>query len=227
MTLLSARTMSNVIHSIEEEHKRIAHELHEGIAQTLYSVYSGLQYIENKTEDKDLCKYTSEMTLMIERTIEELRWFSIDLYPASLSLQGAFAALRAYATIYTKTYGIEIQLLENDTKTTISSFQETLLFRICQDMLKAAAVYSETEKITILFEWNSYNVNITIFIKGIGKQIIQSREFQEEIKKAKVKALLINSEVTHGYKEEGEISIIISIPSGKEVIVDDKGLISG
>ena len=37
---------SYIIQSQEQEIKRIALELHEGVGQTLYSVYTGMQFIE-------------------------------------------------------------------------------------------------------------------------------------------------------------------------------------
>ena len=41
---------SYIIQSQEEEIKRISLELHEGVGQNLYSIYTGLQFVESGTK---------------------------------------------------------------------------------------------------------------------------------------------------------------------------------
>ena len=99
---------SYIIQSQEQEIKRIALELHEGVGQTLYSVYTGMQFIENAIDQPDMKKFVEEMTHVLEKTIGEVRLLAVELHPPTLITLGFLSAMKSYLTIYTSTYGIEV-----------------------------------------------------------------------------------------------------------------------
>ncbi|MBM7660107.1 two-component system sensor histidine kinase NreB [Bacillus mesophilus] len=221
---LSSKTLSEVIHSFERENKRISSELHEGIAQTLYSVYTGLQIIEMKNKDQEIGQQVNQLTHLVERSIADLRWLATDLHPPSMDDYGVFSALKAYVTIYIKTFGTEVLLHSIGTEVRFSGFSEKLLFRSCQETLKIIGKCSETEEITIIFDWDESSVRISFHIKGLKESSI---DLDVEMKKVKAKTLLIHGDLEIRKVSEMETVLTIDVPYPVEVNELDQNSISG
>ena len=83
---------SYIIQTQEEEIKRIALELHEGVGQTLYSLFTGLQMIESSIEKPAVKNYVKEMEQVLEKTIQEIRLLSVELHPPTLATLGLVPA---------------------------------------------------------------------------------------------------------------------------------------
>jgi signal transduction histidine kinase len=165
---LNKRIVNYMIEAQEEELKRISTELHEGIAQTLYSLHIGLKVIENGIENQSLKRYTNDMIKSAERTLEELRWLSTELYPSSLHHLGLMPALKTYLEIYTSTFGIVVQLQWKGNDRKVPFAVEDSLFRVCQETLHNAAKYADTNEINIELEWTDTHLFVTIEDFGIG-----------------------------------------------------------
>jgi len=159
---------SYIIQSQEEEIKRLSTELHEGIAQTLYSLLTGLEIIQNGLESHDMKQYVEQLMQLSKRTIEEVRWISTELHPAVLDTHGILPALQSYNKIYTSTFGIEVELEVNGEPTRLLPTVEILLYRICQEILSNAAKYADTNRVRITFHWLNKEVKVQIEDFGVG-----------------------------------------------------------
>jgi two-component system, NarL family, sensor histidine kinase NreB len=159
---------SYIIQILENENKRIANELHEGIAQTLYSVYNGLQFIEKNIENEELKKYTAELIRLSSGTIEDLRWLSTELHPPSLDTHGLYSAVNAYLKIFTSNFGIMVDIKSTGTPVRLSSGTETTLYRVCQEILNNSAQYADTNQILISYTWGPNLLSINIKDYGNG-----------------------------------------------------------
>ena len=92
---------SYIIQSQEQEIKRIALELHEGVGQTLYSLYTGMQFIENAIEQPEMKNYVEDMTHIMEKTIQEVRLLAVELHPPTLITLGfTFCYEKLFNDIY-------------------------------------------------------------------------------------------------------------------------------
>lgn len=159
---------SYIIQTQEEEIKRIALELHEGVGQTLYSVFSGLQAMEREI-DKPLAKnYMKEMTQVLEKTIQEIRLLSVELHPPTLSTLGLVASIKSYLKLYTSTYGIVVQVINQGKEMILTEHNSITLFRVCQEALANIAKYADTGEATITFTWDKEYLTIEIRDNGNG-----------------------------------------------------------
>ncbi|MFL6560295.1 MAG: sensor histidine kinase [Bacillus sp. (in: firmicutes)] len=161
---------SYIIHSQEEEIKRIALELHEGVGQNLYSILTGLQFIETGENEPDMKHYVREMSQLIEKTIQEIRLLSVELHPPTLTTLGLLPAMRSYIKLYTSTFGILVVLESTGHEKTISEKNSITVFRVCQEALANIAKYADTSKVTINFIWTEEELKITIYDFGKGFQ---------------------------------------------------------
>ncbi|PWW28462.1 two-component system sensor histidine kinase NreB [Cytobacillus oceanisediminis] len=159
---------SYIIQSQEEEIKRIALELHEGVGQTLYSLYTGMQFIEAAVNLPDLKGYVGDMAQMLEKTIQEIRLLAVELHPPTLETLGLLPAMKSYLKLFTSTYGITVDLQNEGIEVQISERESITLFRICQEALANIARYADTMSAIIVFHWEPGKLSISVKDQGKG-----------------------------------------------------------
>ena len=159
---------SYIIQSQEDEIKRIALELHEGVGQTLYSLYTGLQFIESGTEQPGMKSYVREMSQLMEKTIQEVRLLSVELHPPTLTTLGLIPALKSYIKLYTSTFGILVDMEIAGEERAISERSNIAVFRVCQEALTNIAKYADTSNVKVSVEWDASLMRIGIRDFGKG-----------------------------------------------------------
>jgi signal transduction histidine kinase len=156
-----------IIHAQEEEIRRIALELHEGVGQNLFSIMTGLQFLQTGINEPHLKAYTEEMNQLIEKTIHEIRLLSVELHPPALTTFGLLPALKSYLKLYTSTFGILVELETNGIVKTISPENNITVFRVIQEALNNAAKYADTSAIKVELNWKQDQ--LVIIINDFGK----------------------------------------------------------
>ena len=159
-----------IIDSQEEEIKRIALELHEGVGQNLYSILTGLQFIESSTQEPPMKDYVREMSQLIEKTIQEIRLLSVELHPPTLTTLGLLPAIKSYINLYTSTFGILVDLESMGEEKQISERNNIAVFRVCQEAFTNIAKYADTSNVKINFIWDEEQLKIIIHDFGKGFQ---------------------------------------------------------
>jgi signal transduction histidine kinase len=164
---------SYIIQALEQELKRIALELHEGVGQTLYSLYTGMQLIKG-TVDPTMKEYMEDMTQLMEKTIQEVRLLAVELHPPTLTTLGLLSAMKAYLKLYTSTYGIEVDFNTSGDEVTLTEKARITLFRVCQEALANIAMHADTVQADITFAWERERLSISIrdFGKGFDVEAI-------------------------------------------------------
>ncbi|WP_066393404.1 sensor histidine kinase [Neobacillus mesonae] len=157
---------SYIIDTQEEEIKRIAMELHEGVGQNLYSILTGLQFVESGTKEPQVKNYLHEMTLLIEKTIQEIRLLTVELHPPALTALGLLAAMKSYFKLYTSTFGILVDLESAGEEQTLPEKHRIAVFRVCQEAFMNIAKYADTSNVKVNFVWKSKE--LTIMIRDFG-----------------------------------------------------------
>ncbi|RTR27177.1 sensor histidine kinase [Robertmurraya yapensis] len=164
-----------IIQSSEDEIKRIAFELHEGVGQTLYSVFTGMQLLEANMTDHESKHHVHEMNEILEKTIQEIRFLSVELHPPTLSSLGFLPALKSYLNLYKATYGILVEVEQVGQEILLPERHRIMLFRVCQEALGNIAKYADTHQVHIKLEWEKHGVAIVICDEGIGFDVEKNR----------------------------------------------------
>jgi signal transduction histidine kinase len=159
-----------IIQSQEEEIKRIALELHEGVGQNLYSILTGLQFLESGTKEAQMKNYMREMSQLVEKTIQEIRLLSVELHPPTLTTLGLLPAIQSYIKLYTSTFGILVDLVSKGEEKPISEQNGIAVFRVCQEAFTNIAKYADTSIVKMNFSWKEEELRITIHDSGKGFQ---------------------------------------------------------
>lgn len=201
---------SYIIQSQEEEIKRIALELHEGVGQSLYSMFTGLQLIETSVEQPHLKSYIKEMSQIMEKTIREIRLLSVELHPPTLTTLGLLPAMKSYVKLYTSTFGIEVEIESDGEEQSIIESSSIAIFRVCQEALSNIAKYADTSNVKMTFVWSKNLLQINIKDYGRGFELNENQSFG--IAAMKERMFLTGGDCVVSSKIGEGTSIEISLP---------------
>jgi len=205
---------SYIIQSQEEEIKRISIELHEGVGQNLFSILTGLQFVETGLSQHHLKNYLHDMTQLIEKTIQEIRLLSVELHPPALTTLGLLPAIKSYIKLYTSTFGVLVDLESIGEEKPIQEQKSVAVFRVCQEALTNIAKHADTSNVKVCFVWNDESLKITIvdFGGGFVTDEIENNSISLGIAAMKERMLLTGGHCVISSKIGEGTSVEISLP---------------
>jgi len=153
----------------EEERKRISHELHEGILQSLATIALRIDGDLGSGQD-DYRKAIRELSFIkseINGIINEIRKFSHELRPGVLDYLGLPASLETLAEELCNE-GINTSFNLSGEEKTLSPEQTIALYRIAQEAVSNIRKYSQASEARIILEYMHSSVRLTISDNGKG-----------------------------------------------------------
>ncbi|MGB7022441.1 MAG: response regulator [Candidatus Acidiferrales bacterium] len=172
------RLSSSLIATQDEERRRIARELHDGLGQDLVAIkmmLDGMLQQDNSAAKKQVAV---DVSTLIDRTIQQVRSISHLLHPPLLDEVGLRAALKWYLEGFTKRSGIETDLdVQPPSFPRIAPELETAVFRIVQEALTNVFRHSGARKgwVTILKQDSQVVVTVRDDGKGISDHVVEFR----------------------------------------------------
>jgi len=212
------RGLRSIIQATEDERKRIAKDLHDGIVQSLTGLSLRMQKQSNsdKAKDSGLDEELNSTRSILDESIAEVRGISHQMMPRVLSEMGLIPAL---ADMLEKSLGLtEIEYEFEHHNINEQRFTESIeisLYRICQELINNIIKHSEAKAVSVQllktkthlvlvvedngkgFEWNDPNNR-----NGIGLMNINSR------------AQAINGEVNYEPSPQQGTVATIRVPLG-------------
>jgi signal transduction histidine kinase len=162
----------------DEERRRIARELHDGLGQELGAIKLMLaQMVEEKSaSSKD--SLALEGSDLVDRAIQQVRTMSYLLHPPLLDEVGLASALRCYLDGVTKRSKIEISLdIQPPQFPRLSRNVETTIFRIVQEALTNVFRHSKASRSWVILSEEERGVLVMVRDdgKGLPKDILELR----------------------------------------------------
>lgn len=170
--------LSSTIHAQENERKRIAVDLHDGIGGLLSAAKLYINQLRPEMVDTDYRVIKEEANALLDETIGNIRTIHHDLQPASLENLGLISAVEGLCKRFCDFLTIELyyqqELRFNNTK-------EVTLFRIIQELLNNTLKHSEAQKVAISFVFNTKELVINYQDNGKGFDLseIKAQKKQE------------------------------------------------
>ncbi|MEM7372598.1 MAG: sensor histidine kinase [Bacteroidota bacterium] len=201
--------LAAVIQAQEEERKRIAKDLHDGIVQQLGGLKLGLQKVLSSNRDSDAKK----MIRILDDSTQELRELSHQMMPRALSELGLIPALEdmlenslahSPITYHFETFGIQ----QTD------RFKESIeisLYRIVQELINNVIKHSGASEVNI--QLLKTTANLALIVEDNGKGFKQSPS-KSGIGLMNISSRLdtINGQVNYEASPEGGTLATIHIP---------------
>lgn len=167
----------------ENERKRIAQDLHDGLNGDL----SIIKYKVSSFDDPSRLNEIQKETIgLIDRACQQVRSISHNLAPPVLKDFDLNQALKEYIQQQLHSSDIDIQYQSYGAQTNLDSNKETIIFRMIQEMLNNLIKHADAsealvqlnwfeDRLNIIVEDNGKGFNINDASKGIGLRTIESR----------------------------------------------------
>jgi signal transduction histidine kinase len=182
-TVQLRKLSSDLMHSQDEEHRRIARELHDSFGQNLAALKINLDTLSGmgpaSLSGKNDAALVSDCVGIVQNCIVETRTLSHLLHPPLLDEAGFFSAARWYVEGFAKRSGIQAHLELPSDLPRLPPAVELVLFRALQESLTNVHRYSDSSRVEIQVQLDAEAVSLQVrdYGRGIPAEIIQT--FQE------------------------------------------------
>jgi PAS domain S-box-containing protein len=172
------RTLSSQLLTVQEnERKRIAREIHDGIGQILTAIKFK---VEDITQQMSKGKaYVKEKSLepiipLIQESIEEVRRIQMDLRPSTLDDLGILATTDWFCREFEKIYStIHIKKLINIHENEVPVHLRTAIFRVMQEALNNIAKHSKADLVHLSLQKTDGTIELAIQDNGQGFNLME------------------------------------------------------
>lgn len=167
--------LTSLFRSFEDERRRIAHDVHDGVGQSLTLLISGLRSLPDDCDATELQRRKSDLRMFAERALSDVKQLAIGLRPSLLDDFGLVAALERLVAETSEHQGIHVQLislLENDR---LPEAIETAFYRITQEALSNVTKHAQAKQVVVTLTHQSGRATIEIRDDGRGLDAIELR----------------------------------------------------
>ena len=168
---LDLRNLSaKVLRIQDEERRRFARDLHDGVGQILTGALIAVSQASSSSEplptrcQSDL----RDVEDLLQQAVREVRTVSHLLHPPLLDESGLFSAVRWYSEGFSKRSGVKLRLEFDEQTDRFDRDVETGLFRILQEALTNVHRHSRAEAVHIKITWRKGSLMLSIQDDGKG-----------------------------------------------------------
>ncbi len=152
------------------ERHRIAREIHDGIAQSIYALGLNLETCADLAErdNSPLREQLRRLVPLAKKTLLETRHYIYDLKPLLSGETDLVAMAENQVQEFQTVSGIETQLSVEGEPRELSVAQATGLYRILQESLANALKYAKADSVTVTLIFVDSDVRIEVVDNGAG-----------------------------------------------------------
>jgi signal transduction histidine kinase len=162
----------------DEERRRIAREIHDGLGQELAAAKMILDGILGKNSSPSIRQASQDASQLVDRAIKQVRTISHLLHPPLLDEVGLVSALRWFLEGLSERSGIEVQLkVDPADLDRLKPDLETAIFRIIQEALTNMFRHSGARNGRVSLHEREGQIVVVVSDdgKGISETIVQQR----------------------------------------------------
>lgn len=161
----------------EQERKRIASELHDGIGQSLTAIKLYLENFDrlasqpNDTLDGEQPILTN-ITPLLQETIDQVRRISMELRPSTLDELGVLATINWFLRKFRSSYpDVLLEAHIDITESDVPACYKTLIFRVIQEALNNIAKHAQANIAQLDLKRRDDFIELKIRDDGIGFEL--------------------------------------------------------
>lgn len=153
----------------EEEHRHVARELHDRVAQQLTALSLGLKALSDQaTPGSEMNRQAAELRLLVNTIGQDLHAIAVRLRSQALDDFGLAAAIEAYASRWSTETGIALEQRVRIGAARLSSEVETAVYRIVQQALTDVVTHSGAGGASLVVERRAGTLCAAIAHDGRG-----------------------------------------------------------
>lgn len=169
-----------ILEGQEEERKRIAMDIHDGIGQMLTSLKYQIESIDSSEEE--VRKKIIEIDRLIKNVIKEVRRVTFNLKPTVLGDYGLQSALKVFVQEIGKLTDIQLVYSDDGQIERLPQKIENNVFRILQEAINNAIKYSGSSLIGVSVSHDDTGVVFEVKDNGVGfdTRLVEARSVNIE-----------------------------------------------
>ncbi|MBN8825445.1 MULTISPECIES: sensor histidine kinase [unclassified Spirosoma] len=183
----------------EEERRRLAEDMHDGIGTMLSITKMSLNQLEKQLGGEVQVGFQFQKTRsMIDETMTNVRRISRNLVPTTLERFGLLAALEELADRATDN-DIEVELVYPEPELGFLPALELMLYRIAQELLNNAIRHARAKHITIHLIRFENEVRLSVIDDGVGfdfDAVMENRKAGLGLRNIESRLNVVNGHVT-------------------------------
>jgi signal transduction histidine kinase len=174
------RVITAIINTEENERKRFAKDLHDGLGPLMSTVKMSLSALNERITDPSGIVILNNTHHLINEAINTLKDVSNNLSPHVLSNFGLSSALGAFTTKINQTKAIEIDFKSNMENQRLDTEKEVVVYRAACELINNSILHSGASRIDV--ELNKHEKIITLHFYDNGRGFDTSSLQGEDIK---------------------------------------------
>ena len=198
----------------EEERKRIARDLHDGVGQQLTGLKMAWQQLEKKLANGQETKATNirQLTKILDDATNDVRTISHQMMPKSLSEFGLVAAVE---DMLEKTFvpaGVQYSFDEFGIKNRFDEKIEIAVFRIAQELVNNILKHSEAKEVEIQLYQTKQHLILSIQDDGKGISNNNTNTNGHGMMNMQSRAKSLGAKINFENGDEGGLATILRVP---------------
>lgn len=164
---------------LASERDRIAREMHDGIAQSLFSISLGLEVCKKQTlrgEHGNIAERLEELQDELNSSMMELRRVIYDLRPAKLKELGLTEAVEHWLKEATNGRDIEGRLVVTGEQRLLSGASEACLYRVAKEATSNIIKHARARSFEVDIDYRPFAVVLTVTDDGAGFDVDEARD---------------------------------------------------
>jgi two-component system sensor histidine kinase DegS len=163
--------IKQIFRAQEDERRRIAQELHDGVTQTILGNASLARSLVDKLRNESDEDSVTDLSAIEDNSLlvaEDIRRICRDLRPSALDHLGFVPSVRWLVDNFREETGIEVEFSSEGDSQEIAPDVSTTLFRIVQESLSNIRKHAKATKLTMRLKFIDSNVSIMVQDNGNG-----------------------------------------------------------
>lgn len=156
--------------TIAQERARIGHELHDAVAQKLFSLRLTAQAASTLV-DRDPVRAKGELReigRLAAEASEELRAAVVELRPAALDEDGLVATLRTQIQVLDRAHSAKVTFAAEGSLRALPAAQEEALLRVAQEALHNALRHASPSRVEVTLAYGDTGARLRVADDGCG-----------------------------------------------------------
>jgi signal transduction histidine kinase len=174
------RVINAIINTEENERRRFAKDLHDGLGPILSAVKMSLSALTDRIKDSSGSVILNNTNLMVNEAINTIKDISNNLSPHVLSNFGLASAISAFTKKINQTRAVEIDFKSNMENQRLENEKEVVVYRAVCELINNSILHSGASRIEI--ELNKHEKFVTLQFNDNGRGFDTSSLSREDTK---------------------------------------------
>ena len=212
----------------EEERKRVAREIHDGLGQMLTALKYGIEKMGDAVPETEASRRSlDDLRHLVGQTMTEARAISFNLMPAVLSDFGISSALKMLANQVASASGTTISFVSGGPEKRLPKNVEIGLYRVGQEAIHNAVKYAGAKEIRLALTGKKNCIHLDITDNGRGFNYPKNRpagpgtDRAQGISNMKERVFLMDGRIDIVTKPGNGTRIHVQVPLSPQVYEQD------